>query len=139
MVNIKEKSFSFINLLKALAIHRANALKHSNNIQNHTNFGIQPCLQIHYLKNNTLILMSYIRRWCAREDSNSWPLDSKSSALSSWATSSRPRHKYISLLWVQLINCCVKCVSIYILTQFNSLILFPLTQKNLTPSFFAEE
>jgi hypothetical protein len=40
MVNIKEKSFSFINLLKALAIHRANALKHSNNIQNHSKFGI---------------------------------------------------------------------------------------------------
>ena len=54
MVNIKEKSFSFINLLKALAIHRANALKHSNNIKNHTNFGIQfgiqPCLQPHCFK-----------------------------------------------------------------------------------------
>ena len=75
MVNIKEKSFLFINLLKALAIHRANALKHFNNIQNHIyfgiQFGIQPCLQRHYLKNKILISMSYIRRWCAREDSNS--------------------------------------------------------------------
>ena len=72
VINIKKTCFSFINLLKALAIHRANALKHSNNIQNHTNFGvqfgIQPCLQIHYLKNNTLISMSYIRRWCARDE-----------------------------------------------------------------------
>ena len=39
IINIKEKSFSFINLLKALAIHRANALKQLHNILNHTNFG----------------------------------------------------------------------------------------------------
>jgi len=33
LINIKEKSFSFINLLKALAIHRANALKYLKNIK----------------------------------------------------------------------------------------------------------
>lgn len=50
--NIKEKIFSFINLSKALAIYRANALKLFNNTQNHNYFVIKPCLQLHNLKNN---------------------------------------------------------------------------------------
>ena len=38
---MKEKRFSFINLLKALAIHRANAFKQLHNILNYTNFVTQ--------------------------------------------------------------------------------------------------
>ena len=44
-------------------LKKQNCLELNKNIQNHTyfgiQFGIQPCLQLHYLKNNVKISMSY--------------------------------------------------------------------------------